>query len=58
MDAVFETVPTTLVGLRAKIDFAMSADYVTECLTTTETDEPLRNFLDTLYASARLIAQA
>ena len=28
------TVPTTLAGLRAKIDFGMSADYVTECLTT------------------------
>jgi hypothetical protein len=26
--------------------------------TDSETDEPLRNFIDTLYASARLIAQA
>jgi hypothetical protein len=30
---VFETVPTTFPGMRAKIDFAMSADHVTEHLT-------------------------
>jgi hypothetical protein len=56
MEAVFETVPTTLAGLRAKIDFAMSEKCVSECLTIGETDEPLRHFLDTLYESARLIA--
>jgi hypothetical protein len=37
-------VPSTLAGVRAKIDFAMSAQYVTECLTSTGTDEPLRIF--------------
>ena len=56
MKAVFETAPTTLAGLRAKIDFVMSGPDVTECLTCATTDEPLRNFLETLYESARLIA--
>jgi hypothetical protein len=56
--AVFAIVPTTLAGLRAKIDFAFSVDYVTGLLTNTGSDEPLRNFIDTLYASARLMAQA
>ena len=56
MEAVFETVPTTLAGMRAKIDFAMSVDHVTECLTNTETTEPLGDFLNTLYESARLLA--
>jgi hypothetical protein len=46
-------VPTTLAGIRAKIDFAMSAQYVTEYLTSTGTDEPLRDFLDTLYEAVR-----
>jgi hypothetical protein len=55
MVAVFETVPTTLAGMRAKIDFAMSVDHVTESLTDTETFEPLCSFLNTLYESARLL---
>jgi hypothetical protein len=54
--AVFDTVPTTLTGMQAKIDFAMSADYITESLTNTETNEPLQKFLDTLYEAARLMA--
>jgi hypothetical protein len=54
MEAVFEMVPTTLAGMRAKIDFAMSASHVTECLM--EANEPLQNFLDTLYEAARLMA--
>ncbi len=53
---VFDTVPTTLPGMRAKIDFALSADHVTGLLN--DEDEILGNFLDTLYESARLIAQA
>ncbi|MGO9399728.1 MAG: hypothetical protein ACLP19_18075 [Xanthobacteraceae bacterium] len=54
--AVFDTVPTTLAGMRAKITWAMSVDHVTELFIGTH--ESLGNFLDTLYASARLIAQA
>ena len=53
---VFDTVPTTLAGMRAKIDFAMSVDHVSELLE--DGDERVGNFLETLYASARLIAQA
>jgi hypothetical protein len=52
--AVFDTVPTTLAGMRAKIDWAMSVDHVTGLLS--DTDERLGNFLNTLYESARLIA--
>jgi hypothetical protein len=52
--AVFDTVPTTLAGMRTKIDWAMSVDHVTGLLS--DTDECLGNFLDTLYESARLIA--
>ena len=48
--------PTTLAGMRAKIDFAMCADYVTDDLRHSETAEPLGDFLDTLYESARIIA--
>ncbi len=54
--AVFDTVPTTLAGMRAKIDFAMSVDHVTELFI--DGDERVENFLETLYACARLIAQA
>jgi hypothetical protein len=53
---VFETVPTTLAGMRAKIDFAMSVDHVTECLASDGNDERLGNFLNMLYESASLIA--
>jgi hypothetical protein len=52
---VFATVPTTLAGFRAKIDFAMSADFVTESLTSTDTDDPFGNFLETLYKSAQCL---
>jgi hypothetical protein len=51
---VFETVPTTLAGFRAKIDFASSERHITELLA--DDDKDLGNFLDTLYESARLIA--
>jgi hypothetical protein len=43
--------------MREKIDFAMSVDHVTELLMN-GTEEPLGNFLDTLYETARLITQA
>jgi len=56
VQTVFDIVPPTLGGLRAKIDFAMSADHVTDCLRHTETDEPLRDFLNAVYESARLLA--
>jgi hypothetical protein len=55
--AVFKTVPTTLPGFRAKIDFALHADHVAELLVNGwEGDTVLRDFLDTLYQSARLLA--
>jgi hypothetical protein len=54
MQAVFEIVPTTLAGMRAKIDFAVSADHVMDPLTND--DETLRDFLNTLYKSANLLA--
>ena len=54
MQAVFEVVPSTLAGLRAKIDFAMSVDHVSMCLT--DADESFGMLLETLYASASLIA--
>jgi hypothetical protein len=55
--AVFKTVPTTLPGLRAKIDFALHADHVADLLVNgCEGDTVLRDFLDTLYQSARLLA--
>jgi hypothetical protein len=54
--AVFEMVPTTLAGMRAKIDFTMSEQYVTECLTSAGTDKPLREFLDTFYEATRQMA--
>jgi hypothetical protein len=56
MHNVFGTVPTTLAGMRAKIDFATSVDHVTECITDSEDTDRLRNFLETLYESAQLIA--
>jgi hypothetical protein len=54
--AIFETVPTTLGGMRAKIDFAFREDYVTDLLLRGHTDEPVQNFLNTLYEGARLVA--
>ena len=53
-DAVFDTVPTTLVGMRAKIDFAMRVDHVTGLLIDNE--GRIQTFLETLYETARLIA--
>ena len=54
--AIFETVPTTLAGMRTKIDFAFREDYVTDLLLRGHTDEPVQNFLNTLYEGARLVA--
>lgn len=54
--AVFAAVPITVRGIRAKIDFVMSEQHITQSLTSTATDEPLRKFLDTLYEAACLIA--
>ncbi len=56
-DVVLEMVPTTLVGIKAKISI-LTEDDLHECLTSTETIEPLMAFLNTLYESARLIAAA
>ena len=52
MGAVFGTVPTTLAGLRAKIDFAGTVDHVTETLQQTHDPERLKDFLETLYECA------
>jgi hypothetical protein len=54
--AVFATVPTTLAGMRAKIDFAFSVDYVSDLLLNATTERVVQNFLETLYQSAHLIA--
>jgi hypothetical protein len=56
MIAVFATVPTTLAGMRAKIDFAVNLDPVDGFFNNDE--ECLRNFLETLYESSRLITQS
>jgi hypothetical protein len=56
MDAIFATVPTTLAGIRAKIDFAVSMDRDFETFMGAETEQPLRDFLNTLYESTRLLA--
>jgi hypothetical protein len=53
MQAVFEIVPATLAGMRAKIDFAVSADHVVGPLTE---DETLQDFLNTLYECAQSLA--
>jgi hypothetical protein len=50
--AIFDTVSTTLAGMRAKIDCAMSVDHIAGLLT----EERVQTFLETLYESARLIA--
>jgi hypothetical protein len=55
-DPAFETVPTTLAGMKAKISFFMNDKHMSEGLTGTETNEPLHDFLDTLYKSACIIA--
>ena len=44
--AVFGTAPTTLAGMRAKIDWARSVDHVTGLLVDNE--EQIQNFLNTL----------
>jgi hypothetical protein len=59
-EAIFKTVPVTLAGMRAKIDFAFHVEHVTELLLNngreeTEGDTP-RQFIETLYEAARLLA--
>jgi hypothetical protein len=56
MYAVFETVPTTLAGMRAKIDFAGGVDHVTESLQQTHDPKRLKDFLETLYKCAERLA--
>jgi hypothetical protein len=51
---VFDTPATTLAGMRAKIDFAMSESHIFECLKDNPDDQPLRNFLKTLSECAML----
>jgi uncharacterized protein (DUF1501 family) len=52
-----DTVPTTLAGMKAKIDFITQDEETSEYLTSPGTNEPLRDFLNTLYESARLLAR-
>jgi hypothetical protein len=54
--AVFDTVPTTLAGMRAKIDFADSVDHITETLQQAHDPERLKDFLETLYECAAHLA--
>jgi hypothetical protein len=55
--AIFDMVPTTLAGMRAKIDFAFDEDFTTGLLMrNTRGDVVVKSFLDTLYAAARLMA--
>ena len=53
--AVFETVTTTIPGMRAKIDFAFSVDHVTNLLMRSG-DKTARQFIDTIYEAARRMA--
>jgi hypothetical protein len=56
MHIAFKTVPTTLSGLRAKIDFAGDVN-VTESLQQTHDPKRLKDFLETLYkCTAQLVA--
>jgi hypothetical protein len=42
--------------MRAKIDFALSEEGVTDLPLRGHTDEPVQKFLNSLYEAARLIA--
>jgi hypothetical protein len=55
---VFDVVPTSLAGVRAKIDFILGDDCVTDLLTSDDEDAPyevIGNLLETLYEAARQI---
>jgi hypothetical protein len=52
-DLLFETVPTTLAGMKAKISYLMSDEWLADGLTSTLA---LREFLDSIYKSAFIIA--
>jgi hypothetical protein len=54
--AFLDTVPTTLAGMKAKIAMLEDDQALSECLTSTMTNEPLLAFLNTLYESARILA--
>jgi len=56
--AIFKTLPTTLAGMRAKIDFAFSVDHVTDLLmnNSAEDYDMVRHFSNSLYEAARLMA--
>ena len=60
MKAVLRVVPTTLQGIRAKIDLVVNTDFESSHLVNhlrhACTDEPLNAFLETLYDGARLTA--
>jgi hypothetical protein len=53
-EEIFEIVPTTLAGMRAKIDFAFSVGHVTDELMSS--DEMVQNFIETLYEAAHMMA--
>jgi hypothetical protein len=55
--ALLETVPTTALGMRVKISLFMNDKSLDSYLRDTgEDNETLRNFLNTLYSSAHIIA--
>jgi hypothetical protein len=45
-----------VAGVRAKIDWALSVDHVTDLLINNADDEVFGNFLNTLCEAAQLIA--
>jgi hypothetical protein len=55
---VLKTVPTTLAGMRAKIDWAFSTGDVSEYLLNSqgEDDHTVQQFVETLFEAARLLA--
>jgi hypothetical protein len=53
---IFNMVPTTLAGMRAKIDFAFSEDHVSMALVDSFDKEEVPRFMMTLYETACLLA--
>jgi hypothetical protein len=54
--AVFDMMPTTLLGVRAKIDFSFDEDCTTDLLVNSSDGEVSRRFIETLYEAARVMA--
>jgi hypothetical protein len=54
--ALLDTVPTTLKGPRTKIALVINDQVLDDCLRHTTDNETLRDFLNTIYKSAHIIA--